>query len=182
MAEEYTQEQLEGMNRLHLRRIVKKMGMSADDAGDLKAAELISWILEEQGGGGGSKKSSKKSSSKKASTKSKAAPKGRRSPPKRQKDTEPEDTEPEDTGEVEGDLAEVMNAVADTGQKVDELGGVYNENHSALMEEIGELRVENYCIKGLLMKLMEELKEEEVIKCDAEEVLEELEKECEGNE
>ena len=177
MAEEYTQEQLEGLNRLHLRRIVKKMGMSADDAGDMKAAQLIEWILENQEEGGGDEKKSKKTA-KKSTTKKKAS--ARRAPPKRGKEKDPE-PEPEETGEVEGDVADVLNAVADVGQKVDELGNVYNENNTAMAEQIGELQVEVYCVKGLVMKLFEALHAEEIIQTDGTEELEELEKECEGN-
>ena len=177
MAEElYNQEQLEGMNRLYIRRIVKKMGMSSDDAGDMKAAPLIEWILENQGEKSGKKAGGKKANGRKATG-------GRKAPPKRRRESEPEsEPEPEEknTEEVEGDWAPILNKVIDVEAKVDELGTVYNENYGSLVQQVGDLNVEIYCMKGMLMKLFETLHAEEIIPTDGTEELEGLEKECEG--
>jgi hypothetical protein len=155
----YTQEELENMSRLVLRRICKGRGMSSEDCSKMEFEDMVAWIVENQegGGGGSSKKAAPKAGGKKAPPKAapkaggkkappKAPPKGKKAPPK----AAPKDDE---TGEVSGDdlanavleaIGELKDRLSAVEEKVDTLGEVVDTNIATLVEDVGELRADSY--------------------------------------
>jgi len=161
----YTQEELEGMSRLVLRRICKGRGMSSEDCSNMEFDDMVGWILENQeGGGGSSKKASPKASSKKAAPKAapkaggkKAPPKGKKAPPKAAPKAKPKD---DDDGEVAGDdlangvleaIGELKERLASVEEKIDTLGEVVDTNVAALTGDVNELRADSYKVLELGM-------------------------------
>lgn len=158
----YTQEDLENMSRLVLRRICKGRGMSSEDCSKMEFEDMVAWILENQegGDGGGGKKAPPKAAGKKAAPKAapkaggkkappKAPPKGKKAPPK----AAPKDDDGEAGGEVSGDdlanvvleaIGELKERLSSVEEKIDTLGEVVDTNIGSLVEDVGELRADSY--------------------------------------
>ena len=190
--ETHTREELKETNRLTLRRICKRMGMTAEDCAKMHADDLIEWILDNQDGGGGAKKApAKKAPAKKATGakgKDKIAARRGKAAPKKAAKPEPEPDEPEDTAEVNGDFSEVVEAVTEVASKIDELGEVVNTNFSSTIDDVTDLRAEVYKTQGLVCHLIAWLENEEILTADnapdglgGQEKLESLEEETQGN-
>jgi len=186
MADTYTREELEAMDRLTLRRTCKKVGLSATESAQMDPDDIVEYILEKQGGGGkktGKKASSKKTSSKKAkSGKDKLAEK-RAAKGKSKKEPEPDpdpepDSEPEDEGgDEDGGNSEVI-------ERLDTLGKIMD----ALAEEMQELRADVYENKRMTRHLGDWLEAEELLTAENapdslgfQELTEEIENELQGN-
>lgn len=167
----YSKEELEGMNRLNLRRICKARGMSSEECAQQDFDDLVAWILEQQGGGGGGK-TTKKSTSKKSTPKSSAKSSTKSTPKSSGKGSAPA-----------SDAAQVEEKIDTVGHMLDELTKVVN----ALAEDVAEMRMDVYQTKELQMHQGLWLEAEEVLRGENApddmgfgEKLEALEEACSG--
>jgi hypothetical protein len=127
MSDQYTQEELEGMTRVQLRRAALSiLGIDNKEASNRKSGDLIAGILETQEGGGNDKPKSRSKASSKASTKSKAggAKTGGRSKAKPK-----EDQGGNGVGAGADDLI----------RRIDALGKTVDENQEGLKEGLEEI-------------------------------------------
>ena len=168
---DYTQEQLEGWNRLKLRRLAKKMKLDMDEVDAKKPSAIIKMILESQDGGDEEEPKPKKSKAGKKKLGKKA----------RQAEPEPEVEEveevEEETGEVSGDMAELYNLLVDQAEKLDGFIEMYNKQQAAIMRDLETTH--KMLELSLEMQLLEfkMLHEEEIIPGDGTKELAKLEKE-----
>lgn len=200
--ETHTKEELSEMNRLHLRRICKKNGMSSTDCAQMDFEDMVAWILEQQGdegekpakakgGKGGKAKGGKAAGAKggkAAGAKAgKAAPAGGRKPPARSKAAKKDKDEDEGDTEISIDLGELEGKIDTIGTMLDENFNAMDENVKGLTELVNNLSVEVYQIKHLVLHLGAWAENDDILTPDNapdgfgfQEKLAELEAECQG--
>ena len=181
----YTREQLEGMQRLVLRRIAKEKGLTGTEIANMNTQTLIDTVLELQEEGENTKETKQERAMKEKG-------RGRGRPPKANKEETPKSEgrrpgrprkaqEEEDIEETE-EVVEPRRSLkksrrssessADTEnnvkQQIDELGKVYNVNHAELLEKVDDLSANVDIAKSLIAKLLLGLHAEQVIEIDEE--------------
>lgn len=197
----YTREQLEGMHRLQLRRVILGMGHDPKKCGKEGITGLIDWVLELQEDSAQPEKAATKSNGRrgrkpaapkeKQETESPKAAAGRRVPPRRGKEETvvvDKSLKDEPAGPPDKLLDGIAAGVDEVLTNLDTLGKAFNENGQQLMTEVGDLRVDIYQTKQLLFHLISWMENDGILtpenapdRLGGKEKLEELESECSGN-
>lgn len=188
MGEIYTKEQLEGLNRLMLRKILKELGADAEEIGSMKVKEMIDTILDAQDSAEeeeqkppkrGRGRPPKAEPSKSAASSGRGSGKGRGRGRPRKEEPEPEEApeeEPRASRTRRSRKAPINeeSAASSLEDKLNELGSVCNSNFSELSHKIE-------FVKQLLTALVEELEREKAINVDVPELLEEVKQLADDN-
>lgn len=169
---DYTQEQLEGWNRLKLRRLAKQMQLDMDEVDGKKPSAIIKMILESQGDGEAEETKKKKGGKKKLGKKArqKAAP-------------EPEPVEEEEevvegeTGEVSGEMAELYNLMVDQSEKLDAFIETCSKQQATIMRGVETAQKLQELTLEMILVQLKMLHDEEIVPSDGTKELEKLEKE-----
>jgi len=157
----YTKKELEGMNKVVLRKIARDAKANMTEMAKLPHDKLVGWILENQDGGGKDEPEDPPKKGRGAPARGKPAkepeekdepeekPRGRRAAP-----------EPEEKDEEGGEGCE---GLAELSSKVDTIGNVLDELVKTGTDNYNELQAELFIIKGGLLKLCERLETEEIL-------------------
>lgn len=196
----YTREQLEGMHRLQLRRVILGMGHDPKKCSKEGITGLIDWVLELQDDvapvkdvvkSNGRGRPRKAAAPKEEETETPKAATGRRVPPRRGKEETvvvDKSLKDEQSGPPDKMLDGISAGVDELVINLDSLGKAFNENGQQLMTEVGDLRVDLYQTKQLLIHLISWMENEGILTPEnapdslgGKEKLEDLESECAGN-
>lgn len=171
---EYTQEELQGMSRVQLRRAaIEVLKIDNKEASNSKSGDLIDRILETQGGGGDEEEKPKSSSKPKSSGRGKARSSTKASS---RSSTKAKDDEPEASASSNG-VGELVDAV---GKAVDETKEELTAKVDEVLENQEHIMKQQFILFGLLTDVYKAVDEPDAL----EDRLNELEEEWsnQGNE